>query len=62
VITVSYFYYNHIEDDNYDIVGVMFYAIGRELLSNESPSGVYANAFKICQKNSEVLYTILRLL
>jgi len=32
----------------------MFFAIGKELLSGQSPSGVYSNAFKICQKNEEV--------
>ena len=34
--------------------GVMFFAIGRELLSGNSPSGVYSKAFKMCKKNEQV--------
>ncbi|KAL8593080.1 hypothetical protein ACOMHN_018006 [Nucella lapillus] len=36
------------------VTGLMFYMIGRELLSSESPSGVYGDALKKCQHNLEV--------
>ena len=36
------------------LVGLMFYAIGRELLSSQSPSGVYGKALKLCRKSYEV--------
>ncbi len=36
------------------VTGLMFYAIGRELFSSQSPSGVYGNAFKECINNTEV--------
>ena len=39
----------------------MFYAIGRELFSGESSSGVYGKALKDCMKNMEVLATTLKL-
>jgi len=32
----------------------MFYAIGRELFSGQSPSGVYSRAFKLCKKHQKV--------
>jgi len=32
----------------------MFYAIGRELFSGQSPSGIYSRAVKLCQKNEQV--------
>jgi len=32
----------------------MFYAIGRELFSGQSPSGVYSRAFKLCKKHEKV--------
>ena len=38
--------------------GLMFYAIGRELFSGESPSGVYGKALKDCMNNTEVLTVI----
>ncbi|KAL5022641.1 hypothetical protein ScPMuIL_001796 [Solemya velum] len=37
------------------VTGLMAYAIGRELLSKESPSGVYGQALKICQNHDELL-------
>ncbi|KAK2193046.1 hypothetical protein NP493_18g10000 [Ridgeia piscesae] len=36
---------------------LMFYAIGRELFSSQSPSGVYSKAFKLCRKSYEVVDT-----
>lgn len=38
----------------FGVTGLMFYFIGRELLSSESPNGVYASAVKKCQNNDEV--------
>merc|ERR1712038_135859 len=32
----------------------MFYAIGRELLSSQSPNGIYNDALKICKDHTEV--------
>jgi len=32
----------------------MFYAIGRELFSGQSPSGVYSRAVKLCTNNEKV--------
>lgn len=37
------------------VTGIMFYAIGRELFSGQSPSGVYGRAFKLCRKNEQVI-------
>ncbi|XP_076449014.1 mitochondrial import inner membrane translocase subunit Tim21-like [Babylonia areolata] len=36
------------------VTGLMFYMIGRELLSSQSPSGVYGDALKKCQNSLEV--------
>jgi import inner membrane translocase subunit TIM21 len=36
------------------ITGLMFYAIGRELFSGQSPSGVYSRAVKLCTNNEKV--------
>jgi len=36
------------------LAGVMFYAIGRELFSGQSPSGIYSRAFKLCKKDEKV--------
>ncbi|XP_074646486.1 mitochondrial import inner membrane translocase subunit Tim21-like [Tubulanus polymorphus] len=36
------------------ITGVMFYMIGRELFSNQSPSGVYGKAVKELKRNYDV--------
>lgn len=36
---------------------LMFYAVGRELFSSQSPSGVYSKAFKLCRKTYEVVDT-----
>ena len=33
---------------------VMFYAIGRELFSGQSPAGVHTSAYKLCAKNEDV--------
>ena len=32
----------------------MFYAIGRELFSSQSPSGVFGKALKLCKHDLEV--------
>jgi len=37
-----------------NLLGIMFYAIGRELFSGQSPSGVYSRAFKLCRKHEQV--------
>lgn len=39
------------------VTGIMFYAIGRELFSGQSPSGVYSKAFKLCKKHEKVIET-----
>ena len=39
-------------------LGIMFYAIGRELFSGQSPSGVYSRAFKLCKKHEKVYISI----
>lgn len=36
------------------ITGIMFYAIGRELLSKESPNAIFGKAFKKCKHDEEV--------
>ncbi|KAK7505276.1 hypothetical protein BaRGS_00003438 [Batillaria attramentaria] len=36
------------------VTGFMFYMIGRELFSSQSPSGVYGDALKKCQASMEV--------
>lgn len=36
------------------VTGLIFYVIGSELFSSESPSGVYADALKKCQNSIEV--------
>ncbi len=36
--------------------GVMFYAIGRELFSGQTSSGVYGKALKDCKNNTEVSF------
>lgn len=40
----------------------MFYAIGKELLSKDSPSGVYGEALKLCKRNPEVANHIVSLI
>jgi len=42
-----------------NLLGIMFYAIGRELFSSQSPSGVYSRAFKLCKKHEKVCYRFL---
>merc|ERR1712168_827824 len=37
------------------VTGIMFYAIGRELFSTDSPNGVYKMAFKRCRQEDRVL-------
>jgi len=37
----------------------MFYAIGRELFSGQSPSGVYSRAFKLCRKHEKVCGSVI---
>jgi len=39
----------------------MFYAIGRELFSGQSPSGVYSRAFKLCRKHEKVHSDVVHL-
>jgi import inner membrane translocase subunit TIM21 len=41
--------------ENVLISGLIFYTIGKELFSGQSPSGVYDRAFKICKKNPEIV-------
>ena len=36
------------------ISGTIFFWIGRELFSGQSPSGVYGKAYKTCLNNIEV--------
>ena len=36
------------------IAGMLFYLIGRELFSGQSPSGLYGKALKLCRKHPEV--------
>jgi len=36
------------------ITGIMCYAIGHELLSGQSPSGIYSRALKLCIKDTQV--------
>jgi hypothetical protein len=33
----------------------MFYTVGKELFSKQSPGGVYNQALKLCKKNYEVI-------
>jgi import inner membrane translocase subunit TIM21 len=40
------------------VTGIMFYAIGRELFSGQSPSGIYSRAYKLCKKNEQVIDAI----
>lgn len=37
------------------VIGVMFYTLGKELFSKQSPGGVYSEALKVCKKNDEVI-------
>ncbi|XP_041376415.1 mitochondrial import inner membrane translocase subunit Tim21-like [Gigantopelta aegis] len=36
------------------VTAVMFFAIGRELFSSQSPSGLYGKALKMCEKNDQL--------
>ncbi|ESN90478.1 hypothetical protein HELRODRAFT_189871 [Helobdella robusta] len=36
------------------ITGFMFYAVGRELFSSQSPNGIYTKAYKMCKQNQQV--------
>jgi len=38
----------------FGVTGLMFFAIGRELLSSQSPNGVYNDALKLCTERTEV--------
>lgn len=40
------------------VIGVVFYTVGKELFSSQSPAGVYSKALKKCQNNIEVLDTL----
>jgi len=46
----------------YNLVGIMFYAVGRELFSGQSPSGVYSRAFSLCRKHEKVYSGVMYLL
>jgi len=37
------------------VTGALFFAIGRELLSGQSPSGVYSRAFKLVKNHDDVI-------
>lgn len=37
------------------VMGIMFYTVGKELFSKQSPGGVYNQALKLCKKNDEVI-------
>lgn len=39
----------------YILTGLIFYTIGKELFSSQSPSGVYDRSLKLCKANSEVV-------
>lgn len=39
----------------YVFSGIMFYTVGKELFSKQSPGGVYNQALKLCKKNYEVI-------
>lgn len=39
----------------YVFSGIMFYTVGKELFSKQSPGGVYNQALKLCKKNDEVI-------
>jgi import inner membrane translocase subunit TIM21 len=36
------------------VTGLMFFAIGRELFSGQSPSGIYSRAVKLCNNSEQV--------
>lgn len=38
----------------FGVTGLMFFAIGRELFSSQSPSGIYGDALKLCMDRTEV--------
>ncbi|XP_064651396.1 mitochondrial import inner membrane translocase subunit Tim21-like [Lineus longissimus] len=40
------------------ITAIMFYVIGRELFSTQSPSGVFGEALKLCKKNDQIRDTL----
>ncbi|XP_038070171.1 mitochondrial import inner membrane translocase subunit Tim21-like [Patiria miniata] len=37
------------------VTAIMFYAIGRELFASSSPNAVYTKAYKLCNKDSEII-------
>ncbi|XP_071086734.1 mitochondrial import inner membrane translocase subunit Tim21-like [Haliotis cracherodii] len=37
------------------ITGIIFYVVGRELFSSQSPSGIYGNALKKCMENDQLI-------
>lgn len=41
------------------VLGFMFYAIGRELFSGQSPNGIYSRAFKLCKNNEQAGFTVV---
>ncbi|XP_041457348.1 mitochondrial import inner membrane translocase subunit Tim21-like [Lytechinus variegatus] len=36
------------------ITGLMFYTLGKELFSSDSPNGIYTKAYKLCKNNVEI--------
>ncbi|XP_046577907.1 mitochondrial import inner membrane translocase subunit Tim21-like [Haliotis rubra] len=37
------------------ITGIIFYVVGRELFSSQSPSGIYGDALKKCMENDQLI-------
>ncbi|XP_067651708.1 mitochondrial import inner membrane translocase subunit Tim21-like [Haliotis asinina] len=37
------------------ITGIIFYVVGRELFSSQSPSGIYGDALKKCMQNDQLI-------
>ncbi|XP_072168678.1 mitochondrial import inner membrane translocase subunit Tim21-like [Diadema setosum] len=36
------------------VTGLMFYTVGKELFSSNSPNGIYTNALKLCKNNVQI--------
>eukprot|EP00057_Strongylocentrotus_purpuratus_P014508 XP_011668982.1 PREDICTED: mitochondrial import inner membrane translocase subunit Tim21 [Strongylocentrotus purpuratus] len=36
------------------ITGLMFFTLGKELFSSDSPNSIYTKAYKVCKKNVEI--------
>ncbi|XP_050399231.2 mitochondrial import inner membrane translocase subunit Tim21 [Patella vulgata] len=37
------------------VLGVIVYAVGQELFSSSSPSGIYGSALKLCKQNTQII-------